>query len=73
MSDFALNRTDQLLAPRVARIRIHRRGPVVHARAPRAPRATRPRRSRSTTVATRSSRVVDLEVRSVFLWPRSYR
>lgn len=73
MSDFALNRTDQLLAPRVARIRINRRGPVVRAKAPRAPRATRPRRSRSTAVANRSPRVVDLEVRSVYLWPRSYR
>ena len=70
MSDFALNRTDQMLTPRV--IRIQKRKPVTQVKA----KATRPqRRPRKAVVAPRQSaeRGIDVHVRSTSLWPRSYR
>lgn len=68
MSDFALDRTDQALVPRMARA--PRRGPMASARMARPPR-----RRRQDGEATRqpANRVIDLQVRSVYLWPRSYR
>lgn len=70
MSDFALNRTDQLLTPRV--VRIPKRKPVTKVKA----KATRPpRRPRKTVTAPYqpAERGMDLYIRSTSLWPRSYR
>lgn len=68
MSDFALNRTDQMLVPRMARV--HRRRPVAPSETTRPPR----RRRQGDEVTSQSAgRVLGPQVRSVYLWPRSYR